>query len=108
MGVRPGPHAHRPSRRTGRRCPLAQLVAEFHTTVAEVTAAPVARAVAVGAPGAVCLAGCFQNRRLLTDVGRLPRTRGRRVLTGHAVPVDDGGVSFGQAAVASALLAREG
>ncbi|MFD5256371.1 carbamoyltransferase HypF [Streptomyces bobili] len=89
--------------------PVAQLAAAFHTTVAEVTAALVGRAVAAGAPRTVCLGGgCFQNRRLLTDVGRLLRTRGLRVLTGNAVPVNDGGISFGQAAVASALLAKEG
>jgi hydrogenase maturation protein HypF len=56
----------------------------------------------------VCLGGgCFQNLRLLTDVGRLLRAQGLRVLTGRAVPVNDGGISYGQAAVASALLARQ-
>ncbi|GGM21863.1 carbamoyltransferase HypF [Streptomyces fumigatiscleroticus] len=88
--------------------PVAQLAAAFHTTVAEVTAALVGRALSAGAPRTVCLGGgCFQNRRLLADVGRLLRAQGLRVLTGHAVPVNDGGIGFGQAAVASALLARE-
>ncbi|GGN48577.1 carbamoyltransferase HypF [Streptomyces albiflavescens] len=84
------------------------LAAAFHTTVAEVTAALVERAVAAGAPHTVCLGGgCFQNRRLLTDVSRLLRAQGLRVLTGNAVPVNDGGISYGQAAVASALLANQ-
>ncbi|WP_413759868.1 carbamoyltransferase HypF [Streptomyces sp. MMBL 11-3] len=84
------------------------LAAAFHATVAEVTAALVERAVAAGAPRTVCLGGgCFQNRRLLTDVDRLLRGRGLRVLTGAAVPVNDGGISYGQAAVASALLSRQ-
>ncbi|MFF8941554.1 carbamoyltransferase HypF [Streptomyces sp. NPDC014864] len=88
--------------------PVARLAAAFHGTVAEVTDALVGHAVAAGGPRTVCLGGgCFQNRRLLADVSRLLRARGLRVLTGHAVPVNDGGISYGQAAVASALLARE-
>ncbi|MFI6494419.1 carbamoyltransferase HypF [Streptomyces sp. NPDC050564] len=88
--------------------PVTRLAAAFHTTIAEVTAALVERAVAAGAPHTVCLGGgCFQNRRLLADVGRLLRAQGLRVLTGNTVPVNDGGISYGQAAVASALLAKE-
>ncbi|GGX69007.1 carbamoyltransferase HypF [Streptomyces minutiscleroticus] len=87
---------------------VGRLAAAFHSTVAEVTAALVERAVAAGAPRTVCLGGgCFQNRRLLTDVERLLRAQDLRVLTGHAVPVNDAGISYGQVAVASALLARE-
>ncbi|GAA2280372.1 carbamoyltransferase HypF [Streptomyces ruber] len=88
--------------------PVPRLAAAFHTAVAEVTAALVERAVADGAPPTVCLGGgCFQNRRLLTDVRRLLRAQGLRVLTGRAVPVNDGGIGYGQAAVASALLAED-
>ncbi|MFI1163459.1 Sua5/YciO/YrdC/YwlC family protein [Streptomyces sp. NPDC020801] len=88
--------------------PVARSAAAFHATVAEVTDALVGRVVAAGGPRTVCLGGgCFQNRRLLADVSRLLRARGLRVLTGHAVPVNDGGISYGQAAVASALLSRE-
>ncbi|MBN0042732.1 carbamoyltransferase HypF [Streptomyces actuosus] len=84
------------------------LAAAWHTTVAEVTAALVERAVTAGAPRTVCLGGgCFQNRRLLAEVDRLLRGQGLRVLTGCRVPVNDGGIGFGQAAVASALLADE-
>ncbi|WP_328500534.1 carbamoyltransferase HypF [Streptomyces sp. NBC_00457] len=89
--------------------PVAEAAAGFHTTVAEVTAALVERAVAADDLHTVCLGGgCFQNRRLLTEVERLLRARGLRILTGNAVPVNDGGISYGQAAVASALLAKEG
>ncbi|MFE6281922.1 carbamoyltransferase HypF [Streptomyces sp. NPDC057877] len=88
--------------------PVPRLAAAFHTAVAEVTAALVERAVADGGPRTVCLGGgCFQNLRLLGEVSRLLRARGMRVLTGRAVPVNDGGISYGQAAVAAALLARE-
>ncbi|MBQ0988210.1 carbamoyltransferase HypF [Streptomyces sp. F63] len=85
--------------------PVPELAAAFHTAVAEATAALVGRAVAEGAPRTVCLAGgCFQNHRLLTEITALLHDRGLRVLTGSAVPVGDGGISYGQAAVAAALL----
>ncbi|MFJ8827729.1 carbamoyltransferase HypF [Streptomyces sp. NPDC102467] len=81
--------------------------AAFHTTVAEVTAALVERVVADGGPRTVCLGGgCFVNRRLLSATSRLLRAQGLRVLTGGAVPVNDGGISFGQAAVAAALTSE--
>lgn len=93
--------------RFGGGTPVPLLAAAFHTTIAEVTAALAERAVADGAPRTVCLAGgCFVNRRLLTDVSRLLRAQGMRVLVGSAVPVGDGGISYGQAAVAAARLKR--
>ncbi|MBC9715936.1 carbamoyltransferase HypF [Streptomyces sp. TRM66268-LWL] len=86
----------------------ARCAAAFHTTLAEVTAGLVARAVAEGAPRTVCLGGgCFANRRLLTEVRGLLRTQGLRVLVGAQVPAGDGGISYGQAAVAAARLAKE-
>ncbi|WP_457785938.1 Kae1-like domain-containing protein, partial [Streptomyces rimosus] len=48
--------------------------------------------------------GCFVNRRLLSDVRRLLRAQGMRVLAGSAVPVGDGGISYGQAVIAAARL----
>ncbi|MFD0318353.1 carbamoyltransferase HypF [Streptomyces flavalbus] len=89
--------------------PVPRLAAAFHTAVAEATAALVARAVADGAPTTVCLGGgCFQNLRLLGELTGLLRARGMRVLTGRAVPVNDGGISYGQTAVAAAVLEGEG
>ncbi|MFC5720923.1 carbamoyltransferase HypF [Streptomyces gamaensis] len=86
-----------------------RLAAAFHTTVAEVTAALVERAVREGAPRTVCLAGgCFQNARLLGEVRALLRAQGLRVLVGRAVPVNDGGIGYGQAAVAAARIAGGG
>ncbi|MCX4904020.1 carbamoyltransferase HypF [Streptomyces sp. NBC_00878] len=88
--------------------PVARLAAAFHLTLAIVTADLAARAVAEGAPRTVCLGGgCFVNRRLLTEVKRRLRAQGLRVLVGGQVPVGDGGISYGQAAVAAARLAEE-
>ncbi|MGW3031811.1 carbamoyltransferase HypF [Streptomyces sp. NPDC001178] len=88
--------------------PVARLAAAFHLTLGIVTAELVARAVAEGAPRTVCLGGgCFVNRRLLTEVRRRLHAQGLRVLVGGQVPVGDGGISYGQAAVAAARLAGE-
>ncbi|WP_369213305.1 carbamoyltransferase HypF [Streptomyces flavofungini] len=89
----------------GERVPA--LAAAFHVTLAVVTAELVARAVAEGAPRTVCLAGgCFVNRRLLAETSRRLRAEGLRVLFARSVPVGDGGISYGQAAVAAARLAK--
>lgn len=86
--------------------PVARLAAAFHLTLAMVTADLVSRAVAEGAPRTVCLGGgCFVNRRLLTEIKRRLHAEGLRVLVGGQVPVGDGGISYGQAAVAAARLA---
>jgi len=88
--------------------PVPRLAAAFHVTLGLVTADLVARAVAEGAPHTVCLGGgCFVNRRLLTEVKRRLHAQGLRVLVGGQVPVGDGGISYGQAAVAAARLAQE-
>ncbi|MEU6820951.1 carbamoyltransferase HypF [Streptomyces atriruber] len=86
---------------------VAALAAAFHLTLALVTAELVAHAVEDGAPRTVCLAGgCFLNRRLLTEVSVRLRAQGLRVLVSGAVPVGDGGICYGQAAVAAARLAK--
>ncbi|MGW6530353.1 carbamoyltransferase HypF [Streptomyces venezuelae] len=83
------------------------LAAAFHLTLAAVTAELVAHAVEDGAPRTVCLAGgCFLNRRLLTEVRDRLRAQGLRVLVGESVPVGDGGISYGQAAIAAARFAK--
>ncbi|WP_432157723.1 carbamoyltransferase HypF [Streptomyces sp. bgisy153] len=94
-------------RRRRRGEPAGSLAAAFHQTLAVVTGELVGRVVAEGGPRTVCLGGgCFVNRRLLTDVRRRLHAQGLRVLVGGQVPVGDGGISFGQAAVAAARLAR--
>jgi hydrogenase maturation protein HypF len=57
----------------------------------------------------VCLSGgVFQNRRLAGAAIRRLGADGFRVLINHQVPVNDGGISYGQAAVAAARLAAAG
>jgi hydrogenase maturation protein HypF len=87
--------------------PAGPVAAAFHSTLAEVTAAMVAEAVTLTGADTVCLSGgCFQNRRLLNRTADALADQGLRVLWNQVVPANDGGVSYGQAAVAAARLAR--
>ena len=88
--------------------PAGRLAAAFHATVAAVTVALCEYAAGAAGVGTVCLSGgVFQNRLLATEVlGRLEHA-GFDVRIGRDVPVNDGGISYGQAAVAAARLARE-
>ena len=80
-----------------------ELAAAFHETVAAGAAAACAE---VGEPRIVVLSGgSFQNRRLLASTRRRLEEFGFRVLTHRLVPPNDGGISYGQAAVAAARIA---
>ncbi len=46
--------------------------------------------------------GCFMNEILYQESGKLLEAEGFRVYSNEAVPVNDGGVAYGQAAVAAA------
>jgi hydrogenase maturation protein HypF len=70
------------------------LAASFACAVAE-----------VGEPRTVVLSGgCFQNLRLLTSLTQRLELLGFRVLSHRSVPPNDGGIAYGQAAVAAARL----
>jgi hydrogenase maturation protein HypF len=61
--------------------------------------------VAAGVAGtelAVLSGGVFQNRLLLAATAERLEARGLRVLVPERVPANDGGISFGQAAIAAA------
>ena len=51
--------------------------------------------------------GVFQNRRLLGQTASLLADGGLRVLTPERLPPNDGGIAYGQLAVAAARLAAE-
>jgi hydrogenase maturation protein HypF len=77
----------------------AWIAASFHETVAASAAAACAGAAA--ADTVVLSGGTFQNLRLLHSTRTRLETAGFRVLTHRLVPPNDGGISFGQAAVAA-------
>jgi hydrogenase maturation protein HypF len=83
------------------------VAARFHTTLTEVTAALVSQVAAETGVRRVCLGGgVFQNRLLAGAVLRQLRECGFEVFAGQEVPPGDGGISYGQAAVAAARLAH--
>jgi hydrogenase maturation protein HypF len=77
--------------------------ARFHNTVARATAE---RLTASGEEVVVLSGGVFQNRLLLTAARDALGARGHRVLVPEWLPPNDGGVSYGQAAVAAAHSAH--
>ncbi|MEA2419949.1 MAG: hydrogenase maturation protein HypF [Thermoleophilaceae bacterium] len=81
------------------------IAARFHNALAAATAEGCARvAERSGVATVVLSGGVFQNRRLLERTGALLREAGLRVLTPEALPPNDGGIAFGQLAVAAARL----
>jgi hydrogenase maturation protein HypF len=83
--------------RAGR--PAAEIAAAFHEGVA---AAAISACAQAGEPRLVVLSGgTFQNLRLLRAVRAGLESLGFRVLTHQRVPPNDGGISYGQAAIAA-------
>ena len=79
--------------------PREQIAAAFHETVAAGAAAACAET--EGSRTVVLSGGTFQNLRLLSSTRARLEHKGFRVLTHRLVPPNDGGVSYGQAAVAA-------
>ena len=77
--------------------------ARFHNGLAAATAGACARLAADRGLGTVALGGgVFQNRVLLERTAERLERAGLRVLVPIALPPNDGGISYGQAAVAAA------
>ena len=88
---------------------VGSLAAAFHETIAEVTRELVAAAAAETGLRIVCLSGgVFQNRRLASTLLRRLGRDGFEVFINRRVPVNDGGISYGQAAIAAARMAAAG
>lgn len=84
---------------------IADLAADFHASIAWVTAEVLRRAVAAtGIRTVVLSGGTFQNARLLLSLRRRMEERGLRTLVPRQLPPGDGAISYGQAAVAAARL----
>jgi hydrogenase maturation protein HypF len=78
---------------------VGRVAMRFHRGLALATAAAIE---AVGVPLAVLSGGVFQNRVLLELTSAELERRGLRVLVPELLPPNDGGISYGQAAVAAA------
>jgi hydrogenase maturation protein HypF len=83
------------------------LAAAFHDAVVEGTRQLVRRSRAATGCRTVALGGgCFQNARLLSSLRHALEDDGFEVLVPRLLGPNDGAVSFGQAAVAAALLSH--
>jgi len=81
----------------------ATVASRFHAGLAQATAAAcVAIAARRGVGTAVLAGGVFQNGLLLSAVAAALERHGIEVLTPERLPAGDGGISYGQAAVAAA------
>ncbi len=86
--------------------PPAVLAARFHAAVIAAAVEAVQRAAGTTGLRTVALSGgCFQNRLLLEGLHAALTERGFEVLVHHRVPTNDGGIAYGQAAIAAARLA---
>ena len=86
---------------------VAQLAARFHETViAGVSEVAVRVAEQAGLHTVALGGGSFQNARLLSGIRRAIENAGLHVLVPEQLGPNDGAISYGQAAVAAALLAR--
>jgi hydrogenase maturation protein HypF len=90
----------------GRQPP--ELAAAFHETIVEVTRELLDAARTASGLGVVCLSGgVLQNRRLATVLVSRLAADGFEVYSNEQVPCNDGGISYGQAAVAAARMVAE-
>jgi hydrogenase maturation protein HypF len=88
------------------RVDVGRIASRFHNALAGATARACALAAERRLTDRVVLSGgVFQNRRLLGQTALLLGDAGLRVLTPERLPPNDGGIAYGQLAVAAARLA---
>jgi hydrogenase maturation protein HypF len=93
------------SRETRAGEPIGIVAARFHNGLAAAATEACIRAAAAHRTELVVLSGgVFANRRLLEPVSRALTRAGIRVLIPQRLPIGDGGISYGQAAVAAAAI----
>jgi len=86
--------------------PVGAVASRFHAAVAAATVAACASAASEHGTEVVVLSGgVFQNRRLLTETAAGLRATGLRVLIPERLPCNDGGIAYGQVAVAARRIA---
>lgn len=87
--------------------PAGRLALDFHIAIAR-SSARIASDICVheGIDTVALSGGVFMNRLLLQLLARELKSAGLTVLVPHTVPVNDGCIAYGQAAVASARLAQ--
>ena len=91
------------ARQRGER--IEDLAAAFHESVAATTSAAVSALCTARGIGVVALGGgVFQNARLTTSLRARLEAADLKVLTPITLPANDGGLSYGQAVVAAAVL----
>ena len=88
------------------RVEVGTVAARFHNGLAEATARACVLAAERRMTELVVLSGgVFQNRRLLGQTSSLLADAGLQVLTPERLPPNDGGIAYGQLAVAAARVA---
>jgi len=89
--------------------PQARIAARFHNTVARMII-DLCKVISIesGLSQVVLSGGVFQNRLLLSKTVSRLETEGFEVFTHHRVPCNDGGISLGQAIIASYSTVSEG
>ena len=87
--------------------PADKLALDFHIVIARASAQVASEICAREGIDTVALSGgVFMNRLLLQLLARELKSAGLTVLIPHTVPVNDGCIAYGQAAIARACLAR--
>jgi hydrogenase maturation protein HypF len=86
---------------------VGSVATRFHAAVAGAAVTACARAASEhGVDQIVLSGGVFQNRRLLTETAAGLQAAGLRVLMPERLPCNDGGIAYGQVAVAAWRMAH--